>query len=109
MEKKAHWLNELVNQSISDEAVYRTAPATPSLLLKDHAKFIDLNEEEEKVTIFPQFKFLVPNCFFPDAQVWATVGGSCRLGPNIGAGEMKGITGAELFKEEYLVKMGDNF
>ena len=52
---------------------------------------------------------MVPKCVFPDAQVWATVGGSCRLGPNIGAGEMKGITGAELFKEEYLVKMGDNF
>ena len=54
MEKKAHWLNNLVNQSISDEAVYRTAPATPNLLLKDHAKFIDLNEKN-KVTIFPQF------------------------------------------------------
>ena len=28
------WLNELINQSMSDEAVYRTAPATPGLLIR---------------------------------------------------------------------------
>ena len=32
LEEKDHWLNEWINQSISHEAVYRTAPATPGLL-----------------------------------------------------------------------------
>ena len=63
MEKKAHWLNNLVNQSISDEAVYRTAPATPSLLLKDHAKFIDLNEEEKKLQYFRNLNFWFQSVF----------------------------------------------
>ena len=30
--EKAHWLNELMNKSINDEAVYRAAQATPGLL-----------------------------------------------------------------------------
>ena len=33
LEEKAHWVNQLMNESINDEAVYRTAPATPGLLI----------------------------------------------------------------------------
>ena len=33
MEEKAHWLTHSLTYWINDEAVYRTAPATPGLLI----------------------------------------------------------------------------
>ena len=33
LEEKDEWLNQLMNEWINDEAVYRTAPATPGLLI----------------------------------------------------------------------------
>ena len=32
LEEKDEWINQSMNQSMNDEAVYRTAPATPGLL-----------------------------------------------------------------------------
>ena len=34
LEEKADWLTESVNQWINDEAVYRTSPAPPGLLIR---------------------------------------------------------------------------
>ena len=36
MEEKAHGLTELINESMNDEAVYRTAPGTSGLLKSVH-------------------------------------------------------------------------
>ena len=36
LEEKAHGLTEWMNQSMNDETVYRTAPATPGLLKNDY-------------------------------------------------------------------------
>ena len=39
LEEKAHGLTELINEWINDEAVYRTATATPGLLNRPTVSF----------------------------------------------------------------------
>ena len=34
LEEKDHWLTQWINELMNDEAVYRTAPATPGLLIR---------------------------------------------------------------------------
>ena len=40
LEEKTHGLNQLINESVNDEAVYRTAPATPGMLKRVRGPFL---------------------------------------------------------------------
>ena len=53
------WINELINELMNDEASYRTAPATPGLLIKPIKKTKKSNSFQNAPKILKSWKPIV--------------------------------------------------